>query len=314
MTLRVAVRCDGGTANGAGHVGRCIPVAAALRARGADARLVGRYDGVAAWLVERSGLPVEAPGGAPCGIGAGGWDAALIDLYLDHPTEMCDAAGLLPLATVGESSRCPDAGTWIDYHAGSAQGADDRRLGGPAYVPLDPRFAGRTPQIGDRVQRVLVLAGGSGSVLAAAGRLAVSAAEALPGVTVCAPAGIAAQAGHGVAALDDPVDVLDALAGVDVAIVGAGMTLYEVAAAGVPCIAVGLVDNQRVVIEGCQATGIAIGVDGTRDDPAPAVLAGLVRLGERGARAALSARARAVIDGKGAERIADALISVWTRP
>jgi spore coat polysaccharide biosynthesis predicted glycosyltransferase SpsG len=56
---RVALRCDVTPRSGAGHVARCLCLAAALQRRGANWELVGRREGAAEELVtpDRIGRP-----------------------------------------------------------------------------------------------------------------------------------------------------------------------------------------------------------------------------------------------------------------
>src|SRR3954468_11287234 len=115
----VAFRCDGDDTLGAGHVGRCLPIAAAFAAQGWAPVFVGRYEGLAAWLLERAGLPVRPSaedGGAPCGLDPAAWDAAVVDLYGADVDEVCALATRIGVLTLGEATRCPDAGLWVDYH------------------------------------------------------------------------------------------------------------------------------------------------------------------------------------------------------
>lgn len=310
---RIAVRCDGGERIGAGHVGRCVPVAQALRARGAEVTFVGSYDGVARSLIERSGAPVEPPQRGPCGLTPEDWSAALVDLYLDGEREICELAATLPVATLGEASRCPHAGLWIDYHLGSSPESSERRLGGPAYVPVDPRLAGIARPPGP-VRTVLVVAGASAQVAPTAAKLAEAVAELFPEARILAPAQVAAHAACEVTALPQPVDLGAVARETDLAVTAAGMTSYELMSAGVPVVAVALVENQRVVIDGCSATGAALAVNGIDGDPLPDLRAALARLAEPSERAALSAAGTRLVDGHGAERVATALFDAWRLP
>lgn len=309
----IALRCDGGAALGAGHVGRCVPIALALRAEGAEVAFVGAYDGVASWLLDTWNLPARPVSAGPCGLDAVGWDGAVVDLYGVGVTEICELAAALPIATPGEAARCPDRGVWIDYHVGAAEQHGPDRLGGPIFAPVDPRFAAARRARTD-VRRVLVVAGGSRQFARTAGRLADAAAAAFPAAEIVAPAAVAASATVVVTALPDPVDLAGLAPSIDLAVTAAGMTTYELAAAGIPLVAVALVENQRVVADGCAATGVALPVYGIDEDPLPASIAALQRLRDPVVRADVSSAAVRAIDGHGAERIAKALLSAWTRP
>jgi len=295
---RIAIRCDGGAAIGAGHVGRCLPVASALRERGAHVTFVGGYDGIAAWLLDGAQVPRLPTGDGACGLDAENWDAALVDLYMaGRGTGICELAARLPIATLGEATRCGSAGIWVDYHAGSPREAGPRRLGGPEYAPVDPRFAAAR-RARDTVDRILVSTGASVMFGDIAARMTAGATAAFPTAEVLQPT--------------PPFDLAEIAPTIDLAVVGAGMTTYELASAGIPLVAVALVENQRVVIDGCRATGIAVPVDGIGQDPFPGVVAALTRMQQSDLRTELAATAAATVDGRGAGRIADALLAAWT--
>lgn len=299
---RLAVRCDGGAAIGAGHVARCLPVARAFAQRGWEVCFVGRLDGLPAWLVREDGWVVAGPGTGPAGLDADAFDAALVDLYGVAEEESCALARRLPVATLGESSRCPDAGVLVDYHFDRAGDADGPALlAGPRYAPVDPRFAG-AGRIRDEVRRVLITVGGSEPARAHLPAFRALVARVLPSAeTVVAGAGGA------------PVRLLDLVADVDLAITAAGLTSYELACAGVPQVALAIVDNQRRVVDGLRATRLVPTADLSRGEPVEGLEDDLRRLAAASARRDQSARARAAIDGQGAQRIADGLCHRWPR-
>jgi spore coat polysaccharide biosynthesis predicted glycosyltransferase SpsG len=84
------------------------------------------------------------------------------------------------------------------------------------------------------------------------------------------------------------------------------MTLYELAAAGTPAVTVCMADNQRPNAEGFARAGAAPAA-GRAGEPglAGAIEAALRRLAaDPAARAEVAARARALVDGRGAIRVA----------
>lgn len=308
----IAIRCDGGSAIGSGHVGRSLPIAKALRERGSQVVFVGEYDGTAAWLVGSADFEIVPPVAAPCGLAAEEWGAAVVDLYIhDGEAQVCRLAAELPIATIGEATRCSAAGLWVDYHAGSGTASGPRRLGGPEYVPLDPRFAGAR-RTRDAIERVLVMTGGSVHFDDLSARVADAAADAFPNAQIVAPASVARLATCAVTPLDSPFDLAELAPTIDLAVVGAGMTTYELVCAGIPTVAMALVDNQRIVIDGCRATGIALPVDAIGRDPVPEVEAALAQMQDPGLRSELSRRAIGTVDGRGAARVAEALLAAWT--
>jgi UDP-2,4-diacetamido-2,4,6-trideoxy-beta-L-altropyranose hydrolase len=298
----VAFRCDGDDAVGAGHVARCLPLAAALAQRGWSPAFCGSYGGLADWLLERSGLPVR-PADA---LADGAWVAALVDSYTFPVADICALAERLPLATIGEANRCPGAGVHIDPHLDRAgEPATARLLPGPGYALVDPGFAAARRDRSGPVDTVLVTVGGgiTGRPLAEA---AVRAARDTFGdrVRILTAGGVDLP---GTEPLPFPGTLLDVVADVDVAVSAAGNTVYELAAAGVPAVVVPIVDNQRRVADGARSAGFALVPD------APDGLdAAVGRLADPGVRAALQKAGPRTVDGRGAARVAAALETRWT--
>ena len=92
----------------------------------------------------------------------------------------------------------------------------------------------------------------------------------------------------------------------DMAIAGGGQTLYELAATGTPTIAVQLFDNQASSVAGLVELGAVL--DGGRFDGTKSLRAMTSRVHElmRDAelRRSCSRQGQAVVDGRGAERVA----------
>src|ERR1700736_599185 len=87
---RVAFRCDGDAEIGAGHVGRCLPLAGAFAELDWDVGFVGEYEGLARWLIDRAGVPTQPPDpGLPCGLDAADLDAAIVDSYAIGSSAIC---------------------------------------------------------------------------------------------------------------------------------------------------------------------------------------------------------------------------------
>ena len=78
---------------------------------------VGRFEGLAAWLIERAGRETTPPiDSVACGLEPADWTAAIVDSYALDTAELCELAEELPIATLGEARRCEEAGVVIDYH------------------------------------------------------------------------------------------------------------------------------------------------------------------------------------------------------
>jgi len=266
---------------------------------------VGSYEGLAAWLLRRARADCGAPIVGPCGLRSQDWEAAIVDLYGVADDEMCALARSLPVATLGEASRCKSSGILIDYHLDRiGQPSNERELVGPAFTPLEPAFAG-AGRAGDEVQTVLITVGGSQQALSHIPQLKAMVHDAFPEAELLVPRGMASSR--------EPVALLDLVGRVDLSVSAAGLTTYELACAGIPQAAVAIVDNQSRVIQGLREAGIVPGVDLSAGDSLDGLARILGELRDAGWRRSLSKRGQATFDGRGAARAAAGLVSRWPR-
>lgn len=302
---RLAVRCDGGPGIGAGHVARCLPLADAFARRGWSVVFVGRFEGLAAWLIDRAGRETTPPvDGLACGVKPADWTAAIVDSYALATAELCELAGQLPIATLGEAVRCEEAGVVIDYHLDLiGRPAEARLLPGPSYAPLDPAFAG-AGRAGENVETVLVTVGGSEQALTHVESLQRMVEQAFPDAEQLVPRGDGADT--------RPSRLVDLVGDVDLAVTAAGLTAYELACAGVPLVAVAIVANQRRVADGLRRSRLADCIDVYTGDPLEAAGPALERLRDRRRRQAQREIGRRIFDGHGADRAALELLERWT--
>ena len=312
---QIAFRCDGDELTGAGHVGRCLPLAAAFARLAWEVCFVGTYGGLASWLLVRAGMPVRpTEPDAPCGIAAHVCDAAVIDSYRIAPGDICELARALPVATLGEANRCSSHGILVDYHLDRTEPSGARLLAGPSFAPLDPGFAG-AGRAGSSVRTVLVTLGGS---LEARGPLAqvVPLIEfAFPDADILIAGGMppAARAvlRPRVVSLPSPSALVDVMPQVDIAVTAAGLTAYELACAGIPQVAIAIVANQSRVVQGLRDSGLALCLDLTANDSLADLPATLERLKDAALRRRLAMRGKKVFDGQGARRAATALAKLF---
>ena len=108
--------------------------------------------------------------------------------------------------------------------------------------------------------------------------------------------------------LGDPHDIPGLMAWADVAISGAGSTCWELAFMGLPAAVLVLADNQRGIAAGLAEYGTAINL-GEAAEATDAQIADALcsLLGDRGLRARMSRKGKGLIDGRGAERVAEHL-------
>jgi UDP-2,4-diacetamido-2,4,6-trideoxy-beta-L-altropyranose hydrolase len=172
------------------------------------------------------------------------------------------------------------------------------------------------------VERVLVLTGGSDPL--GLGPKLLAALEPLPaGIAFTIVVGpLAANGGeveaaarvsaHDVEVVVGPSEVLELMRSADLAVSAAGQTLYELAAAGTPSVAVQIADNQGGNLRALAAAGVirAAGHAGERS-LSDSVLENCVPLVEsHEARRGMAAAGRRLVDGRGALRAAAAIVEV----
>mgnify|MGYP000521565666 CR=1 FL=1 len=190
-------------------------------------------------------------------------------------------------------------------------------LRGPRFALLRGEFAALRAEAlarrGGPVRRVLVVPG----LMDAAGLAprALAALERLPGLAAEVAMGAASQSAAAVAAMvagrTDRRLVLDApdmaarMAAADLCIGAGGVTAWERCCLGLPSLIVPVAENQRASAEALAAAGAArvLALEATAD---PAGFAGAIAAAI-GAAPAMAARAAALCDGEGTQRVLDAL-------
>jgi spore coat polysaccharide biosynthesis predicted glycosyltransferase SpsG len=211
-------------------------------------------------------------------------------------------------------------------HALRTLGAESRvligYLLGPSYLALRPEFAEAARRtIHDDVRRALVTIGGAdpGRLVAPLVRRAIAGLGAVTLDVVAGPlvddvACVRAAVGR-VVLHESPKHLRDLRLAADLAVTGGGQTVYELAATGTPMVATGLAANQMPSVDAMRAAG-ALAYAGDVHDAAlgPGLVATLAALAadpER--RADMSRRGRALVDGRGAPRVARALLDLIGR-
>src|SRR4051812_17908163 len=178
---------------------------------------------------------------------------------------------------------------------GGGGGAARRRAPGPAGPP-----------------GVVVVMGGSAAEAAVSAAMAALSQVDLP-MTVRAISPSPVPAPDGRFTVEPPTPDLPAvLAGADLVLSAAGVTLLELCCLGVPTALVQLADNQAPGYRAAVARGLAAGLGTAADLPAAApTLRALLEDDAR--RAALASAASTLVDGRGADRILTAS-TLTTRP
>jgi spore coat polysaccharide biosynthesis predicted glycosyltransferase SpsG len=289
----VEIVADGGHAVGFGHLGRCLAIAEILGERAAFS--VAGPEATA--FVRARGART---GGAP--------DAPVVLLDRREPTSETTVRAL------------QEAGRRVAL-------LDDRGPGRMlADLVIDPPTAAGWPPCGGRrldgfehaLVRAEVVAArreATGGVLLGIGGsdpagLTVPLAAALAGFDLevaCGPGYRGERPAHG-RLLGSPAEWTGALARAALVVCGFGHSLLEAACLGVPAIAVVFLPGHADHARAFAAAGTAVTIDMT-DGPRPDELAALAGelLADGDRLAAMGARGRALVDGRGAERVAVAL-------
>ncbi len=212
----------------------------------------------------------------------------------------------------------------IDGSLATVRGSRPADLQGPEFAILDPAIpevrARRTPRVPGKV---LITLGGGAHVRALGARLATRIAAAAPAAEIDVAAGFTRSRRRPALPprcrwIVAPAGLTDALASASVAVVAGGVTLYEACALGTPTVAFPVTRAQRPTTAAAAAAGAAI------DAAAPAIARAMDRaadgvaalLAEPARAAEMGARGIALVDGRGAARVAShlrALASIGAR-
>jgi spore coat polysaccharide biosynthesis predicted glycosyltransferase SpsG len=329
---KVGIRCDAGARTGVGHLVRCVALAEELVSRGVEVHFISDLGGVEwaiAQLTQR-GLPRHPPPADAAGLVAEverlGLDALVVDSYTLPPEHSAAvrATGRPVLAVVDGDFRGQTADIYVDQNLDSVidtpgvvglAGLDYALLRG-SVRQLRPLSA---PVHSDaRTPKVVAFFGGTDAYRAApqiAGLLArtgvpfdatiIGANEELRRQLAAVPAG----PGQRFEIIPPTDDLPKLLAGAVLAVSASVTSTRELLCLGLASALVWVVDNQILGYERTMARGYAAGI-GQLGHFAPSSVETLRHLlTDAATRTELSARAWAAVDGRGVERVADALLT-----
>lgn len=342
--MRVLIRTDASTAIGLGHLRRCLSLADALRTHGAQVRFgLGASDVPATAMVRAEGFdaaelalpdlgdrPAQSDAEAFAALSPDGTDWVLVDHYRLDASWHAEVRARLNcrIAVIDDLADRPlDADVLIDHNYVPSPGhrvryrARMRRepqawLCGPRFALLGPSYRARTPmQVSQQVRSIGIFLGGtdpaelSATALRACregggftGPVEVASTSANPNLESLRRS-VAADPQASLL-LDQP-DLADFFARHDLQIGAGGGAAWERCCIGVPALTLCVADNQRAVIPALAELGaLSSAVDNSLEAIGQALRP---LLEDHARRQSLASQGRALVDGRGAERVALAL-------
>jgi spore coat polysaccharide biosynthesis predicted glycosyltransferase SpsG len=335
--LRLVARLTASAEVGLGHFVRCRALAEQNLANGGTNVLLAEAmePWLEAWAADVFTREVVEPGEGPSVsparwrdvVGRHGADVVVFDHYgVGAETHRAVAAlGVVTAAIDDVPERPLAADVVLNQNLGVTEAqyrpfvpAGTRLLVGPRYALVSHAVRSARTRPAAEPLRVLVSFGGGRhralveDVLTAIAALPPGAETPRLDVTVIAGDVDASRwpaAGpHAVRVLAPTPGLADALAAADVAVGAPGSTTYERLALGVPSVLVQISDNQGPVARGLSDTGAALVLGRREDVTVDAWRAALRRVtGDAELRRSMAAVGRRLVDGRGSERVLDAL-------
>ncbi len=330
--LRILFFADAGPDVGGGHVMRCLTLARALTDGGAECAFVESRAAVS--ILRRYGWPDQTLLAMATAQSLPGLVA-----YADRFTEVFqpDVVVLGPGRRIAVIDDLADRRHLCDLlidpgHARRRDAYDGlidaacSTLLGPAYALVRPAFAAARPRALMRrakhepVWRALIALGLTdfGGITA---RVVRTLMPHLGEVRLDAVMGAGAPSLDAISTLAgrdrrlrlhlDTEEMASLTADADIAVGAGGSSVWERACAGLPSISVVLADNQAGMARDLDVAGAALALDAREPDFEAALLAAWTRLLEEpDLRWSLSERAAELCDGRGAERVAAAILAL----
>lgn len=292
-----------GRLEGRGHLGRQLALAEALSGSGAQVELA---------VVRGSLSPVELARADRAAVRSPGHvraDVVVVDLPdLSEVEAWADSGRTLAVFDDGDAyAGRADLIVQPSLPRWSGPGRAGRVLEGYDFAVLGAALRSAAPKARDGV---LVCFGGSDPAGVTDRIVAETPIELVDDLSVVIGAGFERPTeGWPVAPVRDPDDLANRLAGARVALLGAGLMKFEAAFLGTPAVLVAAADDQLAVGPPFAAGGAALWLgDGRTIDPAEAWRAVNQLLRDDARLAAMGEAGRRIVDGRGAERVASAIV------
>lgn len=343
MTAPILFRVDAGAGVGLGHVQRCLALAEALKRAGAASVFVSQASDDTRHRVESAGatfMPLSTDNGASGSdtdrlavealahtLGA---RAIVLDSYAISAEYLAlvRASGHIAVA-IDDLAREPlsahlviNGGAQAEQLPYQSATGDTRFLLGPRFALLRPRATDARRPASDPVQQVLITVGGDDStgttptlidlVSQATGVFDVVVAVGPFSQGLADVEAASRRSRLAVTIVRGANGLADLIARADLAISAAGQTLYELAMMGTPTIAVELFDNQAGSLAALSKAGVVKTVGRVTEAGFGARLLTELNqlLTDSAERARLSHAGRHMVDGRGADRVAAAILEL----
>jgi UDP-2,4-diacetamido-2,4,6-trideoxy-beta-L-altropyranose hydrolase len=324
--VTVLFRCDSSASIGAGHVTRCRALALALRREGIESTFLSRAN-----TVVEGFEPLVAPEGADDRLGDDDLARAVeVARSLGAETIVADHYGAwspyldglrdagLRVGVIGDrADRDLSAADWLlnqNFGAESqeyAVGAETTLMLGPTYALLRPEFAPAHDDLArsfaaEDSRLVVSFGGGTRAAECAAFVRALEPARATLDVRCIAAASsgeleeAAKESRHRVDVVGPVRDMTEHLLWADVSVNAGGSTCWEVLCLGLPMVVMALASDQHGNADALGASGLALAAGSFEEASASVV----ELLGDMDGRAEMSRAGTALVDGRGAERVA----------
>lgn len=330
------IRADANETIGVGHIMRCLSIARAFVEKGkevvfvtADHRADGLVDGFRTECLETLWTDMDAEIDKMINvIQRNNPELVLVDSYYvtrKYFSILSDLTRVAYIDDLNKSQWNVDClinynifGTAFDYS--SYAGAGKKLLLGPCYAPLRDEFVGIKKHFTkNAITDVLVSAGGADPE-GITERIIESICPNWPDVRFHFIVGLLNPRIQGIKKLESGNVVLhinerhmaELMQKCDIAIAAAGSTLYELCACGIPTITYTLADNQLIAAEEFQNQGVMLNAGDCRgDDQFMNKLTNcfIIVVNRPRIRKELSSHMQNLVDGLGAKRIVNELLS-----
>ncbi len=318
VTRRALLAADCGSGVGLGHLERMLALADALRLDLDVVIVVPQGDAeVRRRVTDRGHVPWEAPGDTPARVAAAvdaveSVDVLVLDGYVFDVALQHRLRERAPLTVVDDLCLPADCDLAVNPSPGGEDlrpsGADEFR-GGPGFALIRASFADAREQALRQgcYSRTVLVSSGATNIADIGGRVARALIDGDATVQVVRVVGpdtqrVASGDHDRLRVLIAPQSLAEPLARANVYVGAAGTTAVQAACVGTPSVITAAVSNQRAQAAALAAAGCAIVAE--VEDLASVCLR---LLDDPVRRDDMAARGRALVDGRGAERVADAI-------